>query len=75
MEVFSMMVMNAMKGLVVIGLALGVASGSLGCREDGPVQKAGEAVDDAVDDVTHPNEGPMEKAGRKFEESVDDATD
>jgi hypothetical protein len=71
-----MMAMNAMmKGLLAMGLALGVASGSLGCWKDGPMENAGEAVDDAVDDVTHPNEGPIEKAGRKLEESVDDATD
>jgi hypothetical protein len=65
--------MNAKKGFVAIALALGVASGSLGCAHKGVMEKAGEKVDKAVDDVTHPNEGPLGKAGRKVDETVDDA--
>jgi hypothetical protein len=67
--------MQAMKGFVVIALALGVASGALGCKEKGAMEKAGEAVDEAVDDITHPNEGPLEEAGRKIDEAAEDATD
>lgn len=70
-----MMATNATKkGIVLIGLALMVASGSLACREEGALEKAGESVDETIDDVTHPNEGPLEEAGRKVSESVDDAT-
>ena len=53
--------------LVVVGLALG----AVGCPEKGPAQKAGEAVDEAVDKLTHPNEGPLERAGRKMDEAVE----
>ena len=53
----------------VIALALG----STACPEKGPAQKAGEAVDETVDKLTHPNEGSMEKAGRKVDEAVEDA--
>lgn len=67
--------MQAMKGFVVVALALGVASGALGCKEKGAMEKAGEAVDEAVDDITHPGEGPVEEAGRKAGEAVDEATD
>lgn len=67
--------MRAMKGFVVTGLALGVASGSLGCPEKGAMEKAGEKVDEVVDDIRHPNEGPIEEAGRKFGEAVEDATE
>jgi hypothetical protein len=67
--------MKAKKGFVAIALALGVASGSLGCAEKGMMEKAGENVDQVVDDVTHPNEGPLEKAGRKVDEAVGDAKD
>jgi hypothetical protein len=67
--------MQATKGFLVIALALGVTSGALGCREQGAMEKAGEKVDEAVDDITHPNEGPLEEAGRKVGEAVEDATD
>ncbi len=68
--------MSMSKGLGAIAVALVVATGSLGCpQEKGPMEKAGEKVDEAVDDITHPNEGPLEEAGRKIEETVDDAKD
>lgn len=63
--------MKTMKGFVVIALALGVTSGALGCREKGAMEKAGEKVDEVVDDITHPNEGPLEEAGRKIDEATD----
>jgi hypothetical protein len=39
------------------------------------MEKAGDKMDEVVDDITHPNEGPLEEAGRKIDEKVDDATD
>ena len=66
--------MKPMNGFVAIALALGVASGALACqREQGPLEKAGEKVDEVVDDLTHPGEGPVEEAGRKLGEKVDEA--
>lgn len=66
--------MSLSKGLVVIAVALGLATGSLGCpSEEGPMEKAGEKMDEVVDEITHPNEGPLEEAGRKIEENIDDA--
>lgn len=64
----------------VLGLALG--TGVAGCSEQGPVEKAGETVDeavektgdrigDALDDMT--SEGPMEEAGRKADETAEKA--
>lgn len=68
--------MGMTKGFVVIAVVLGVASGSPGCqREKGTMEKAGEKVDEAIDDVAHPNEGPIEEAGRKIDEKVEDAKD
>ena len=63
---------------MMMGMLLAVAAsvplcGSLGCDNKGPMQKAGEKVDETVDKITHPNEGPLEKAGRKTEEALDDA--
>jgi hypothetical protein len=55
-------------------MALSVAClGTLGCEEEGPLERAGESVDEAVDDITHPGEGPAEEAARKLGEKVDDA--
>lgn len=59
-----------------IALALAIATLALGtaaCPEKGPAQKAGEAIDETVDKLTHPNEGALEKAGRKVDEAVEDA--
>lgn len=65
--------MSMSKGFVAIALVLGVAMGSLGCPEKkGPVEKAGEKVDEVIDDITHPNEGPLEEAGRKINEAVNE---
>lgn len=65
--------MSRSKGFVALAVALGLATGSLGCpREQGPLERAGEKVDDAVDEITHPNEGPLEEAGRKIDESLED---
>lgn len=66
--------MSMTKGLVAIAVVVSVATGSLGCpREKGPMEKAGEKVDEMVDDIVHPNEGPIEEAGRKIDEKVQDA--
>ncbi len=68
--------MKPIKGFVAIAVALGVASGAMGCqKEKGPLEKAGEKVDEAVDKITHPNEGALEKAGRKVDEKIDEAKD
>jgi hypothetical protein len=68
------LVMSLTKGLVAIAVVFSVATGSLGChREKGTMEKAGEKVDEMVDDIAHPNEGTLEKAGRKIDEKVKDA--
>ena len=55
---------------LLLGLAALVLVGA--CREEGAVEKAGEKLDEAIDDLTHPNEGPLEKLGRKTDEALDD---
>jgi hypothetical protein len=46
-------------------LTLGVLSGC----EQGPMQKAGEKVDKAVDSIS--GKGPVEKAGERVDKAVD----
>ncbi len=66
--------MSIAKALVALAMVFSVAGGTVGCqREKGTMEKAGEKVDEIVDDVTHPNEGPIEEAGRKIDEKVKDA--
>ena len=58
----------------LIGAAIIILTVVVGCQQKGPAEKAGERIDEAVDNVQHgdfplKHKGPMEKAG----ESVDDA--
>ena len=58
--------------LALIAL-LAAASGA--CKEEGPAEKAGRKMDEAVDKLLHPNEGAVERAGRKMDEALEDAKD
>jgi len=56
--------------LVMVGALLGV-----GCKPEGPVEKAGKHLDQTVEgvkDKLNP-EGPVEKAGKKVDQAVEDA--
>lgn len=62
-----------MKKLAIAMVVFSVALGSYGCeKEKGPMEKAGEKIDETVDKVLHPDEGALEKAGRKTDEAVED---
>ena len=56
-------------------LVMGSALVGVGCEREGPVEKAGKKVDQAVEaakDKLNP-EGPVEKAGKKVDEAVEEA--
>jgi hypothetical protein len=58
-------------------LVLGGALLGVGCEHQGPVEKAGEKIDQTVEsanDRLNP-EGSAEKAGKKIDQAVDKATD
>jgi len=59
--------------LVHVVSSLALCLPLLGCREEGPVEKAGRVVDETVEKLQHGDEGAMEKAGRKVDEAVEDA--
>lgn len=51
--------------------------GSIGCQNKGPVEKAGERVDEMIDNAKEgenilKEKGPMEKMGESIDESVND---
>jgi len=60
---------------LALALITSLALGGAACKEEGPGEKVGRKMDDAVDKLLHPNEGPIEKAGRKMDEALDDAKD
>jgi len=62
-----------MKRFALTALAVGLLSLSLGACEKGPAEKAGEKLDDVVEDIRHGDESTLEKAGRKTDEAIEDA--
>ena len=63
----------------ITGVALGLAvtSTCIGCKSEGPAERAGKKLDravDKIDDAVDPK-GPVEKAGRALDRAVDDAKD
>jgi hypothetical protein len=63
--------MDALRG-VVIGAAMAASLMMLAGCEKGPMQKAGESVDRAIDTDKVIGKGPVEKAGKKIDKAVDD---
>ena len=61
---------------LILALAAVAAIGTpscTGCREKGPVEKAGEKVDEAIDkmkDAVDPK-GPAERTGEKIDRALD----
>ena len=54
-------------GIIGMGSALLLALGAFGCREEGPAERAGQAIDEAVEDAGD----KIEEAGDKMEEAMD----
>jgi hypothetical protein len=59
--------------MAILALLLGSPLVACEQRKQSAMEKAGEKIDEAVDELTHPNEGPLEKAGRKTDEAIEDA--
>ncbi len=57
-----------------LGLMLTLA---YGCGDSGPAERAGERIDDAVDEAQDLFEpaGPAERAGEKIDDAVDEVTE
>jgi hypothetical protein len=56
-----------------IALAAALALGALACKEEGPAERAGRKMDEAIEKLRHGDEGAVEKAGRKMDEAVEEA--
>jgi hypothetical protein len=62
--------------------AFAFAGASVGCREEGPAERAGKALDEAaedaqegLEDLADQGEGAFEDAGEAVDEAIDDAGD
>ena len=51
----------------LLGLGLVFAAG---CHEEGPAERAGRQIDEAVEDTRDATEGALEKIGREVDEAV-----
>jgi hypothetical protein len=45
-----------------------------GCKPEGPAERAGKQLDEAVDGLKK-SEGPAERAGEKIDKAVDDTSE
>ena len=65
----------------IAGLVAALSFASVGCKEEGPAEKAGRAIDDAADSVQEgvqeltKDDGTLEKAGEAADEAIDKAMD
>jgi predicted small lipoprotein YifL len=58
--------------LAVTALGLMVAVGLAACEDKGPMQKAGEKIDRAIDQDKVIGKGPVEKAGKNVDDAAKD---
>jgi hypothetical protein len=58
--------------LLLSALAASVALGLAACEKQGPLEKAGEEVDEAVDTIKH---GGEESTASKVDDAVDEVRD
>ncbi len=67
-----LMKMLSLKKLGMVALSLVVSLALVGCEEKGPVQKAGEGVDNAGKDIKNSLDprGTGEKAGAKIDNAL-----
>ena len=57
----------------LLAALLGSTIVSFGCSQEGPTEKAGKKVDEAIESITQEDEGTMEKAGKKIDETIEAA--
>ncbi len=59
---------QGLRGVAIVFFVLFATVGLIGCAEqDGPMEEAGEAIDEAVDDV----QDAVEDAGEAIDEAID----
>lgn len=66
--------MKHTRKLLALFAFIALLAGAVGCEKKGPMEKAGEAVDKAAEDVkdAFKKDGPMEKAGEALDDAAKD---
>lgn len=62
-----------MRVLWIVCTCAGLLLGAASCREEGTAEKAGRAIDDAIERLRHGDEGALEKIGRELDEQLSEA--
>lgn len=62
--------MNSKAHFAAAFIAAGIGIGLAACEREGPVERAGEEVDEAVDTLKN---GGQESTGNKLDDAVDEA--
>lgn len=69
--------MHVSRITAIAGLAIALSFASVACQEEGPAEKAGQAIDDAAESVQENveeltgDEGAFEKAGEATDEALE----
>ena len=65
--------MNVLKKLLVLVLSVVLSLAVFGCERQGPMERAGERADEAVDSArdAFTRDGPAERAGERVDDAVD----
>jgi hyperosmotically inducible protein len=64
---------------VIAGLAAALSFAAVGCKEEGPAEQAGRAIDEAAENVQEDvqeltdDEGALERAGEEADEAIEEA--
>lgn len=61
---------NPCKAMLAAALAIGLGLGMAACEKKGPLEQAGEEVDEAVDTLKH---GGEESTQNKVDDAIDEA--
>ena len=64
--------MNRVLFVIAATIVLTAASG---CREEGPAERAGRHVDEAVEKLQEGSEGTLERLGRDVDEAVEETAE
>ena len=69
--------MAVIKKFLVFAITVLLSVILLGCEKEGPMERAGESVDKAVEETKDAvtRDGPMERAGERVDETVEDMKD
>ena len=68
--------MHRSRRIVTAGLVAALSLWGAGCKEEGPAEEAGRAIDEAAESAQEGlKDGPAEEAGEAVDEAVEDIMD